>query len=851
MKQRHLGYCVQGVAICLTAHFAIAASTLLFSTPAAAQIVPDATLPVNSIVTPNGNTFTINGGSRAGGNLFHSFQEFSLPTGNEAFFNNAVDVQNIFSRVTGSNISNIDGLIRANGAANLFLLNPNGIIFGPNARLNINGSFVATTANAIGLTNGDIFSASADNQTPTQLLSVNPNALLFNQMTAQAIANRSVAGGTGLQVPAGRSLLLVGGDINLEGGRLQALGGRVELASVQGMATIGLAVDGANLRLTVPAGIPLADASLSNGASVNVSGSPGGSIAVNAQNLNLTAGSRLQTGINSGSGSPGNRAGNIEINVPGAIAVNASSISNSLDAGAAGSSGDINITTGSLSLTNGGRLIASTSGQGNAGSVNIHATHTVSLDGVASNGNASSVLSAVGAPQAVGNAGSINITTGSLFVTNGAALITTTRGRGNGGNVNIRATDTVSFDGFGSNGFPSLVTSGVEAGAIGNGGDINIIARVLSFTNSGGPAARTLGQGKGGNITLTANTLQALNGGQVTTTSFTSGKAGNITVNVADSITLAGSDSTYAQRLATFGRTTVRSGGPASGLYANTSENSTGAGGELQINAGRLIVQDGAQVNVSNRGTGSAGNLTIAADSLRLNNSGSLRAESRAGSQGNITLNVRDIQMRGGSNITTNATGLSEGGNITIDADTLVALENSDITANAVQGRGGNIQISISGIFGSQFRPALTPESDITASSQFGISGNVTITNPEVETRSLLVELPQNLVDPSQQITSGCDPTQGNTFTVAGRGGLPENPTSALLGRAIWWDNRDLSNSNLAAVVELEKAPKSESNPEIVEANGWIVNQKGQVELVANHNRNNSWRSHPNCPRLH
>ena len=234
-----------------------------------------------------------------------------------------------------------------------------------------------------------------------------------------------------------------------------------------------------------------------------------------------------------------------------------------------------------------------------------------------------------------------------------------------------------------------------------------------------------------------------------------------------------------------------------------------------------------------------------------MNNSGSLRAESRAGSQGNITLNVRDIQMRGGSNITTNATGLSEGGNITIDADTLVALENSDITANAVQGRGGNIQISISGIFGSQFRPALTPESDITASSQFGISGNVTITNPEVETRSLLVELPQNLVDPSQQITSGCDPTQGNTFTVAGRGGLPENPTSALLGRAIWWDNRDLSNSNLAAVVELEKAPKSESNPEIMEANGWIVNQKGQVELVANHNRNNSWRSHPNCPRLH
>ena len=136
-----------------------------------AQIVPDQTLPVNSQVTTLGTSTTISGGTERGVNLYHSFREFSLPTGGAAIFDNGLQIQTILTRVTGSSVSSIDGLLKANGSANLYLLNPKGILFGPNARLEIGGSFFATTANSFKFSDGSEFSATNPQAPP--LLTVN------------------------------------------------------------------------------------------------------------------------------------------------------------------------------------------------------------------------------------------------------------------------------------------------------------------------------------------------------------------------------------------------------------------------------------------------------------------------------------------------------------------------------------------------------------------------------------------------------------------------------------------------------------------------------------------------------
>ena len=960
------------------------------------RITPDNTLRAeSSTVVPNYQGLPVEaiaGGAVRGGNLFHSFLEFNVSAGRGAYFYSPnASIQNILARVTGSNASQILGTLGTfgNSNPNLFLINPNGITFGANASLNVGGSFVATTANAVQLGDKGLFSASEP--ATSNLLSINPSAFFFNSLSHGAIVNSSTATSTvlgdqtsGLQVPDGQSLLLVGGDINLNGGYLGGLGGRVELGGLVGAGTVGLTVNGKSLNLNFPGDAGRADVGLTNGAVVDVTGEEG-SLAVHARNLEMSGGSVLKAGIGVG-GTADSKAGNIEVDAQGAVTLeDGSLIVNRVRSGAVGQGGNIELTTGSLSLTNGAAVIVSTFGQGNVGNVTITARDAISFDGMGSNGSPSGAGSQVqrgatgkggnvnvtagslsltnggqvfdstfgqgdagsvtiiasgpisfdgmgsGAGSTVesgatGKGGNVNVTAGSLSLTNGGDLGSNTSGQGDAGSVTITASGPISFDGVGSNGSPSGASSQVQLGATGKGGNINITAGSFSLTNGGELSTSTFGQGdagsvtitasglisfdgpsgagstvesgaigKGGNINIMARSLSLTNGAQFVAGTFGRGDAGSVTITASGPVSFDGADRngfasgafstvesgaigkggnikvtagslslTNGADLAasTIGRgdagsVTITASGPVSfdgvgsngrpsGVLSTVESGAIGKGGNIKVTAASLSLTNGAGIAVNSKGQGNSGDLQVQTGTVTLDHGAFLTAEAATGEGGNITLKAQDLLLlRHGSLISTTAGTAQaggDGGNITINAPLIVAVpkEDSDIKANAFTGRGGNIQITTQGIFGLQFRSKDTPLSDITASSQFGVNGTVQINTPGVDPSRGLTDLSTGPVDASRQIAQGCYSgnavaSQQNKFVVTGRGGLPPNPREALNSDAVDvnWVALNPEPENHAGAATPVNPDHTPLTPTIAEAQGWVYGPNGEVILTA------------------
>lgn len=679
-------------------------------------IIPDNTLPINSQVTPNGNQLIINQGTSAGNNLFHSFEAFSLPTGYEAFFNNSLAIQNIFSRVTGTSISNIDGIIRANGIANLFFLNPNGIIFGSNAQLDIGGSFFGSTANSILFEDNSEFSATNPNN--SSLLSISmPIGLQFRDNSAQIqvqgaghqlqlvdpliffSVQQPNNPNLGLQVQNGKTLALVGGLVNLEGGIITAPEGNIELGGVKS-GLVRLNSSGIGWTLDYQQVDNFQNIALTQKALVDTSGNSGGSIQVQGSQIALLDGSVIWI-ENRGSQPSGNIAihSSQSVELKGLNGDRSTIFPSTIftQAIGQGKGGDILISTEQLNMDELSRVDALTLlGGARGGNLVLNARDSINMN----SGSPLIDTSILSRTQFSGDAGNITVSTNKLTITNGGTLISPSNiGTGNAGDVTVKAVE--------------IEIIGVNPG--------NLVSSQISTPTRDGNA---------GNVEINTARLILRDGGLVNSATLATGNAGSVRINASESVEISG----------TFPQSILASQISSSALIIDEALQQlfgidpipTGASGNVTVNTPQLTITNQGLISVRNDGTGDAGNLEINADSIVLDNQGGIAASTASGEGGNIFLNLgNNLRMNNSSFITATAGGGGNSGNITIDTPILILQNGATISALSILRQGGDIELE--GLQTLEIRD----NSEISVSTETGEAGSIGINQNQTPVKTV------------------------------------------------------------------------------------------------------------------
>lgn len=630
------------------------------------------------ITLPSGETqFDITGGTRPGGgpNLFHSFGDFNVPNNNTANFlnNSGLTTSNILGRVTGGDISNIFGTIQTTGFgnANLFLMNPAGFLFGPNATVNVGGMVTFTSADYLRLADNARFNAIPQTR-PDMLLSAAPVAAFgFLGSNQGAITVQ----GSHLSVAEGTGISLVGGDITVQAGTLTAPSGHVNLVSV-------------NKPSHAKTGGEVAVNSSGQGPGFN----PTGFKSLGA--INLSQGSTIDT---SAIGESGPSAGPITIR--GGKFVMDNSVVAATTPAFEGVGGNIEVTAKHVALSNYSVIVTNT--------LNSLATRT-------SAGNITF------------NVGTFSATDSTIAATSnavgGAVTIQGLRGSGTSAHAIALLNTFVST----SSNFGADVTPVVTGGPIVFRADNIALNQSGLLSNSIEGAAGAIVLESAGRITIHNSTLQAKS---------VSNGGGTIDLRAGTAIDLTGTDIRAYSEIGFSPRPSIITlSAPFISLNSSRLSVATGGNallpGIISIagrNAVRLtngtVLEADNSVGVPGAPLTSGGHISIDGGALLTIDHSTISAQAPHHG-GTINLGAKGLVVVHETLLTTAVSGGPQtvAGAITVDAPA-VKIKNSQILSTATEGQGGVIEIT------SHNRHPVT-NSVMNATSQFGTDGTVTIKRP-------------------------------------------------------------------------------------------------------------------------
>jgi filamentous hemagglutinin family protein len=603
-----------------------------------AQITLDGSLGPRMPLT--GPTYRIEAtmGQIRGRNLFHSFGQFNVRTDERVTFAGPNTIANIVSRVTGGSPSSIDGTMGSDiPEANLYLLNPAGVMFGPNARLDVSGSFHVSTADFLRFTDGAKFFVSMGQD--SVLTCAAPTAFGFLGPMPAPITIQ----GSGLQGAPGSALAVVGGDITLGGGRLQATSGRIQLASVASpgevvFSPLELAPD-----LQVDSFTRLGQIKLSQ-VSLLANGNGGGTVLIRGGRL---VADNALINANTNGARDGARLG-IDLHMADEIVLtNVNIFANST--GGAGRGGDIQITTGRLQVLGARSSISSS---------------------VLSSGDGGNITVSVNRFEMEGGPVGFNVV--GVSVGDPTSAMIPLGATGKVGVLTVSARDSITLSGA-----ASRLLATVGTASLGDAGSVSLWTPTLTMDKGGLIQAITLGNGNAGAIGVRVGRLTLTGGAQISSSTRSVGRGGQVTVEAADSISIAGQDSV----------------GHASGLFSQAT--ASGDAGSVMVKVGRLALTDGGQISTSSSGPGRGGQVTVeATDAIAISGRGSMgpsglfSSTQAFGQGGTLQIAANQLQLSDGATISASSTGTGDAGPIQLQVGETFRSQNSLVTTATTESGG-------------------------------------------------------------------------------------------------------------------------------------------------------------------